>query len=301
MKCLAPITVHGTEYNCGRCINCRINYTSNWALRLLYELSNNDSASFVTLTYSDEYRPYELRKKDLQDFFKRLRINMKRKYHEFTPKIRYYACGEYGSMTKREHFHAIIFGLDYSNDDHRKILIDSWPWCESWLFDKSRGRNSAMQEVTPDDIAYVTGYVQKKYTGSKAEEEYGKKQPPYCTCSQGLGLDFALKNKDRLLKNGFTYYKGHKIGIPRYFCEKFGVKKSELINVGKLDLKEVELTNEQLIEHFMNDMKRKNKLQNADKEAIQRLFASWYDNSRFSYSEAIYHDFKQKQKLRSKL
>lgn len=141
----------------------------------------------------------------------------------------------------------------------------------------------------------------KKYSGSKAEEEYGKKQPPYCTCSQGLGLDFALKNKERLIKNGYTYYKGHKIGIPRYFCDKFGVKRSELINVSNLDLKEIELTNNELIEHFMEEMKRKNKLQNADNEAIQRLFASWYDNSRFSYSEAIYHDFKQRQKLRSNL
>lgn len=70
MKCLAPITVHGTEYNCGRCINCRINYTSSWALRLLYELSCSNSASFVTLTYSDEFRPYELRKRSSRFFQK---------------------------------------------------------------------------------------------------------------------------------------------------------------------------------------------------------------------------------------
>lgn len=301
MKCLAPITIKDMQFNCGRCINCRINYTSSWALRLLYELSSSDSASFITLTYSDEFRPYELRKKDLQDFFKRLRVNLNRELHEFAPKIRYYACGEYGSITKREHFHAIIFNLDCYNDKHREILQKSWPFCEAWMFDKSRGRQSAMQEVTPDDIAYVTGYVQKKLSGKKAEEEYGEKQPPFSTCSQGLGLDFAIKNKERLLNNGFTWYKGQKIGIPRYFCEKFGVKKHELLNISDLPLQELELTNENLINHFMDEMKRKNKLQNADNEVIRRLFEAWYDNSRFSYSEAIYYDFKQKQKLRSKL
>lgn len=302
MKCLNPITVKGRQFNCGRCMNCRINYTSSWALRLIYQLSTCDSASFVTLTYSDDKRPGELVKKDLQDFFKRLRINLKRELHEFAPKISYYACGEYGSATKREHFHAIIFNLDCCNDKHRDILRKSWPFCEPWFFDKSRGRSSAMQEVTPDDIAYVTGYVQKKLSGEKAKEEYGERQPPFSLCSQGLGLAFAEKNKERLMNNGYTWYKGHRVSIPRYFCDKFGVKKSDLIAVSSnFTVKELEISNNKLIQNFMDDMKRKNRLKNADNEALLRLFEQWYDNSRFSYSEAVWHDFQQKQKLRSKL
>lgn len=299
MKCLAPITVNDRQFNCGRCINCRINYTSMWALRLIYELSDNNAASFITLTYSDENRPGELRKKDLQDFWKRLRQNMKREYHEFAPKIRYYACGEYGSSTKREHFHAIVFGLDCYDDKHREILKRSWPFCESWMFDKFRGRQSGMQEVTPDDISYVTGYVQKKLNGDAAKKEYGDRQPPFACCSQGLGLSFAEKNKKRLLTNGFTFYKGHKVSIPRYFCEKFGVKKSELLNsTDNPSVKELELSNERLLKQFYEYMNRKNKLRYADSEATQRLLETWYDNSRFSYSEAIWYDFKQRNKLK---
>lgn len=301
MRCIAPITVNGRQFNCGHCKACRVNYTSSWALRLIYELSSCDSASFITLTYSDEYRPYELRKKDLQDFWKRLRQNLKRKYHEFTPKIRYYACGEYGSTTKREHYHAIVFGLDCYNDEHRKILADSWPWCESWLFDKSRGRNSGMQEVTPEDIRYVTGYIQKKLDGELGKKEYDKRQPPFSTCSQALGLAFAEKNKERLLKNGYTFYRGHKVAIPRYFCEKFGVKRSELINNSPLDCKELELSNEILFKHFKDDMKRKNIAISADRSVLERLFESWYDNSRFALSEAVWHDFYQRSKLGGKL
>lgn len=302
MKCLNPITVNERQFNCGHCRNCRVNYTQEWALRITYELSKCDSASFITLTYSDEFRPGELRKKDLQDFFKRLRINMQREYHEFAPKIRYYACGEYGSRTKREHFHAIVFGLDNYNDKHRDILKASWPFCESWMFDKERGRQSGMQEVTPDDIAYVTGYVQKKLNGEMAKEEYGEKQPPFSCCSQALGLDFALKNKERLISNGYTFYKGHKIGIPRYFCEKFGVKKGELLtNVSLQPEKEYTRVNKELLEQFKADMERKKCFYPQNTALMTHLFDIWYDNKRFAYADAIYSDFRQRQALRNGL
>lgn len=301
MKCIAPITVNGRQFNCGRCHACRVNYTSEWSLRLIYELSECDGASFITLTYSDDKRPGQLVKKDLTNFWKRLRKNLSDELHEFAPKIKYYACGEYGSITKREHFHAIVFGLDCWNDKHREILKKSWTFCEPWFFDKSRGRQSAMQEVTPDDISYVTGYVQKKLNGKMAEEEYGNKQPPFSVCSQGLGLSFAEKNKNRLLTNGFTYYKGHKVSIPRYFCKKFDVNKADLIKNTTMSLKELELSNSKLLQHFIDDMRQKNRLKNANSEALRRLFEEWYDNSRYAYSEAVWYDFKQRTKLRGKL
>lgn len=301
MRCLAPITINNQQFNCGRCRACRVNYTSMWSLRLLYELSEHDSASFITLTYSDKFRPYELRKKDLQLFWKRLRRNLYKEYGKNAPKIKYYACGEYGSSTKREHYHGIVFGLDCYNDKHREILADSWPWCERWMFDKSRNRNSGMQEVTPDDIQYVTGYIQKKLNGQAAKEEYGNKQPPFSSCSQGLGLSFAEKNKERLLTNGYTFFKGHKVSIPRYFCEKFDVKRSSLIKLQTPSVKELEIGNEKLFQHFKDDMAKKNIVLNAESSLIERLFNEWYDNSRYSYSEAIWHDFKQRSKLGGKL
>lgn len=272
-----------------------------WALRLIYELSNCQAASFVTLTYSDEFRPGELIKKDLQDFFKRLRQNLKHEYHEFAPVIRYYAVGEYGSKSMREHYHAIIFGLDNYDDKHREILRKSWKYCEPWFFDKDRGRQSAMQEVTPDDIAYVTGYVQKKLDGELAKEVYGEKQPPFSVCSQGLGLDFALANRERLINNGYTFYKGQKIGIPRYFVEKFGLKKSDLIKFRQLSEAEYKKANDEMFEFFKQDMIRKNCWYPHNSGLMAHLFSAWYDNRRFAYSQRIYEDFQQKQKMRNGL
>lgn len=283
-------------------MNCRINYTQSWALRLLYELSSSDSASFVTLTYSDENLPKDmgLHKEDLQNFFKRLRINMKRKYHEFTPKLRYYACGEYGSKTKRCHYHAIIFNLDYSNDEHREILRKSWQFCEPWFFDKNRGRASAMQEVTPDDIAYVTGYVQKKLSGELAKEEYGDKFPPFSLCSQGLGLEFCLKNKDRLIANGYTFFKGHRIGLPKYFADKLEIKRSTYLSTLPLKASQREDISE-LFNKFRDDMIKNHTWYPENLKMMERRFVQWYERGEFSFANCIYKDFIQRQKLRSQL
>lgn len=304
MRCLSPVEVNGREFNCGRCINCRINYTSMWSLRLIYELSVSDSASFLTLTYDQEHYPKDggLDKKELQNFFKRLRINLKREYHEFAPKLKYYACGEYGSKSGRCHYHAIVFNLDNFNDQHREIVRKSWTNCESWLFDKERGRQSGMQEVTPDDISYVTGYVQKKLSGDLAKEKYGERIPPFSLASQGLGLEFALKNKERLVTNGYTYFKGHKVSVPRYFCEKFDVKKSDLISPTPIATKEeFEKNISSMWQMFVEDMKRKGTYYPDNIPMLSRRFEQWYQNRRYEYAERIYEDFRHRQALRGKL
>lgn len=40
---------------CGRCIECRINRTTDWATRLWCELPYYDKSSFITLTFDDVY------------------------------------------------------------------------------------------------------------------------------------------------------------------------------------------------------------------------------------------------------
>ena len=108
---------------CGKCLGCRLDYSRQWADRMMLELETSGSAVFVTLTYdndhatcckTDEYGNdmfYTLVKKDFQDFMKRLRgsslVNGK--------KLRFYAAGEYGDNTFRPHYHAILFGLSIAD------------------------------------------------------------------------------------------------------------------------------------------------------------------------------------------
>lgn len=283
---------------------------------MLYELSCHfdDGASFITLTYDEDHIPEDngLQKKELQDFWKRLRKNLSTKYHEFAPKIKYYACGEYGDKEKiyfspgavkphgRPHYHAIVFGLNNWNDEHRDILAKSWTNCEPWFFSKERGKDSCMQEVTANDIQYVCGYVQKKLYGQMGKNEYGQATPPFSTCSEGLGLEFAMKNKERLMNNGYTYFKGHKIGIPRYFCEKFGVNKSELIQVTPT-VESVEKSNKLLFQKFEKDMREAGTWYPENKPMLERRFLIWYERKLWTYAKDIEKEYEYRAKMRGKL
>lgn len=112
---------------CKKCIGCRLDYSKRWADRLMLELDHSITAVFVTLTYDDEHIHYAsepaadgtiwptLNKRDLQLFNKRLRQRFSSK------KIKFFACGEYGSKTLRPHMHAIYFGLSLDDFPDRKI------------------------------------------------------------------------------------------------------------------------------------------------------------------------------------
>lgn len=105
---LPPVAFN--RINCGQCLSCRINHAEMWSERCLLEAQYWSSTLFVTLTYNDKHLPFKgfnptLRKKDFQDFMKRLRKKL-------NYKVSYFASGEYGGRSKRPHYHAIIFGLD---------------------------------------------------------------------------------------------------------------------------------------------------------------------------------------------
>ena len=228
MRCTSPITVtpfgtHGMRFEvaCGQCLACRITRTSQWTARLTSELTNWDKACFVTLTYDEEHlASSSLVKKDFQLFMKRLR-----KY-SLGRNMKYYACGEYGQDNMRPHFHAIIFGVGTDMTD-RQLIAKSWGKCPDIKFTVPQYKG--VGSVTPDSIRYVTGYIQKKYTGSQGKEEYENKGlvPPFSLSSQGLGLDYALKHSDRLNEYGYYDMINGKVPIPKYIQNKIGYTKTE--------------------------------------------------------------------------
>lgn len=239
MKCKDTRVFNGVSCNCGTCTACRVNYTMSWKLRLLYELCDWDDATFLTLNYSDDWFEYlrsrgrdteanNLNPKEVKAYFKRLR---RRIAYSRGGKLKYYCSGEYGDQRGRAHYHAIVFGVScYSDDDLREMRL---AWNEprlpvgrneefQWL--RSRGSKCAVQPVTPDDIAYVAGYVQKKLRGKLAKEKYGDRMAPFARMSNGLGLTMAKKQRD-VLKKGYTYLPGGvRVGVPRYFREKLDIE-----------------------------------------------------------------------------
>lgn len=158
---------------CRHCVGCRLDHSREWANRCLMELSYHDCGYFVTLTYDDEYLPRSpavdrdtgeilsfhgtLVKSDLQKFLKRLRFAGQ--------KIRYYACGEYGTTTYRPHYHLIMFGLRIDDlESHGKnfrgdVYFTSQYISRFWPF----GYN-IVAPITWQTCAYTSRYVMKKAT-----------------------------------------------------------------------------------------------------------------------------------------
>lgn len=161
----------GLPFPCGQCLSCRINKRRVWTLRLMLENYFHEKASFVTLTYSDDMLPFSLDglpalcKSDVQLWLKRLRKRLGDR------KIRYYLAGEYGSRTRRPHYHAILFGVgpeqldpDYvvyagrsggtkGIEKRSTLLSQTWPYGLVHVGDVRR-----------ESIQYVAGYVTKKFT-----------------------------------------------------------------------------------------------------------------------------------------
>nr|QJB20319.1 MAG: replication initiator protein [Microvirus sp.] len=206
MECIRPVNIQGQDFPCGQCRACRINRTREWATRIMHEVAYWDKTVFVTLTYSDNFLPADngLWKRDVQLFLKRLR-------KDIAPDvIKYYAAGEYGDRFGRPHYHLIIFGL--SRGDHD--LLEG-----AWSLGMVHTGNVSMTSAR-----YVTSYVQKKYNGRKATEEYGDRQPPFQTCSQGIGLRWLQQNEHYVREKLGLTVEGKAQPLPRYYRKKLGIK-----------------------------------------------------------------------------
>lgn len=216
MKCTSPYHLKGIfPVPCGNCMACRISRTAEWSTRIEHEMKGKDSC-FITLTYNKDYADEKssLVKTDLVKFFKRLRKAID------TP-IKYYACGEYGDIGNRPHYHAIIIG--WKPDDvygylrtGKEILRQSKLVEKLWKYGYS-----SVGTATPDSIQYVTGYVRKKINGKKQFETYGYREPPFALQSLGIGKEYALENINHFFK-GYITKNGKKIPIPRYYKKLLG-------------------------------------------------------------------------------
>lgn len=160
---------------CGQCILCRIEHARQWAVRITHEATLHETNCFITLTYNDTHLPQwgSLQYADLQKFWKRARKEM--------GPLRYFAVGEYGDETQRAHYHACIFGHDFSAN--RTILRSKptllwtnpllemlWPW-----------GNVSVGALTYETAQYTAAYVTKKLSGKqryvRIDEETGELVP----------------------------------------------------------------------------------------------------------------------------
>lgn len=190
----------------------------------------HEESCFITLTYNNENIPQDksIHKKEIQKFIRSLRKKIK-------TKIRYFACGEYGDESGRPHYHAIIFGYDFSKD--RQIWMKTKTGniiYRSELLEKTWTKGySSIGDVTFESAAYVARYVMKKRKGNTEKaEKYSERynavdsetgdlynvEEEFCLMSRrpGIGKTWYEKYKGDTDKD-FITIRGKPMKLPKFY------------------------------------------------------------------------------------
>lgn len=223
---------------CGKCPGCLQNKRLSWAYRLSQELKIAETASFVTLTYSDQEWSenvskinetsnqsdfvMSLSKIDVQLFLKRLRhfvdkwdYHMSEVSNEPLPhaarvSLRYFLTGEYGDKTNRPHYHLLLFNHPVCSEmELYELLGKTW----------KHGR-SFIGSVTEASIMYVAKYLLKGSVIPPGVE------PPFSLMSRrpGIGIEYVKRMSDwhhqDIMRTYVVKPGGEKQNLPRYYKEK---------------------------------------------------------------------------------
>lgn len=213
---------------CGKCLPCRLLKAKEKATRCVHEAKMHEKNIFLTLTYSDEHLTSpKLQLRDMDLFLKRLREHINRNATTDEEKkalrISYMYTGEYGELTKRPHWHIIIFNYEPSDKkypEHRKHQDDlgNLIWTSdtlSMLWGKGTIEFGA---VTFESAGYVARYAAKKLVhGHDQDHDYH----PIHNTSKGraIGRTWIEKYYRHTFENGFVIINEKPAKIPRYYVD----------------------------------------------------------------------------------
>ena len=203
----------GYQFDCRRCLPCRLNIAQEKAIRCIHEAKMHEENIFLTLTYDQEnLRSEKLIYSEFKNFMRRVRD----KRPEI--KIPYMVTGEYGELNKRPHWHAIVFNYQPKDYIYKYTTKRGEKVYTSEELTKIWGKgNLEFGSVTIDSAGYVARYAAKKLVHGKDEEhDY---HPIHKTSSQyGIGRSWIEKYYEHTFRNGFvTLPNGSVAGIPRYY------------------------------------------------------------------------------------
>jgi len=215
------------EVKCGQCIGCRISRSKEWAARIVHESQMHQDNCFITLTYNDENLPHDgsLDKEHFQKFMKRLRKKNEGKT------IRYFHCGEYGEGLQRPHYHACLFGIDFSDRVPYSQANDVVTYASEELTEIWGKGFTTLGDLNYQTAAYTSRYILKKVTGNKAHDHYQKVntltgelyniEPEYVTMSlkPGIGKQFYEKYKTDFFPSDECPIPGKGVykSVPKYY------------------------------------------------------------------------------------
>lgn len=247
------------SYPCGKCPKCLKERAKQWAFRIHQEMKHSKSAYFITLTYNDDNLPCSfngypsLVKKHAQAFTKAL------KKRTGYGKLKYYICGEYGSLTARPHYHLIL--LNSTTSEIQSQIEKCWPYGHF--------------RIDPCNLAtihYVTGYLNKPLIIQQSELD--DRQKEFSSMSKGLGANYLtpqMVNYHKKGQIGFITTKGGAIQkLPRYYSEKIFTKLERQAIAA--EMQEIATYNfDKLFKTASHELKyRKDQYRKQEKQAKQR-------------------------------
>jgi hypothetical protein len=189
------------------------------------------SSAFITLTFNEEWisPSRSLDHRDWQLFMKRLR-------RVFGNDVSSYMCGEYGDQHKRPHYHACLFGVDFTDKKLWKksngvALYRSATLESIWSDPKTKKSYgfSSIGDVTFQSAAYVARYITKKITGEMANEHYTHidpatgecflRRPEYTKMSlkPAIGKTWFEKYYNDVYPHDFIVVNGKRMKPPKYY------------------------------------------------------------------------------------
>jgi hypothetical protein len=196
-------------------------------MRCVLEARNHEHNCFITLTYNDEHLPEDrsLDRQHLTKFFKRLR--------KHRGPFRYYACGEYGDLTKRAHYHACLFGLDFADKIQFERKGDHTLYLSQQLTDIWGHGHCTVAELNFETAAYCARYVlKKKLTVARQQQlhhalldeetgELHQVQHPYATMSlrKAIAKEWMERYSGDIYNadKDFLVLRNKKMKPPKYF------------------------------------------------------------------------------------
>lgn len=233
---------------CGKCAPCKLKHSQGWGMRCLHESKMHKENCFVTLTYDNEHLPDygTLRPRHLQLFHKRLHNRL---LDQRGVGIRYYACGEYGTLNKRPHYHSLIFGYDfkdkklYSESKFGKLYsseeLDSL-WYEF-------GRNGSplgsckVGAVTMESTCYVARYCVKKVDGPLRDNGHYlvydsdgvvcERVPEFSHMSRrpGIGATYFERYGDEIAAHDSVIINGREVPSIRYYDDRIDEERLKVL------------------------------------------------------------------------
>ena len=210
---------------CGHCYACALNYSAEWATRIMLESKKYECNYWVTLTYDQEHLPIAekivlgdeifenvgdikwsegcLVEQHMVTFLNSLRKHLERTYKH--KGVKYYYAGEYGSVTNRPHYHIILMNCPLDITQFYGTHIDQNYKAHWKSHELERFWDKGMIDICElewSDAAYTARYCSKKLFKTTSDRGYCEegKIPEFVRMSKGIGMDYFNENMEKIYK-----------------------------------------------------------------------------------------------------